>query len=81
MHSWGGSWRCPQAENAAPTDRKTSKGRIHKVLVGATSPDQRVGRPVLEEVQWRLGPTRCIGVCEVEGNSKQREQHVQRFGC
>lgn len=35
----------------------------------------------MEEGQWRLGHAGCIGVCEMEGNSKQKEQHVQRFRC
>lgn len=39
------------------------------------------GGPLLEEGQRGWGRTGRVGVCEVEGNSEQKEQYVQRFGC
>lgn len=37
-------------------------------------------RPLLEKRLWRLGHTGCIGVCEMEGYSKLREQNVKDLG-
>ena len=42
-----------------------------QILVVEWQIDQRF--PLLEEGQWRLGHAGCIGVCEMEGNSKQKE--------
>lgn len=37
------------------------------------------GCPLLAEGHWRLGHAGCAGVCEVEGNSRRREEGGRRF--